>query len=146
MSKYASNTKGAKNFKRYFKAAKPTEQFVAGHCRRSRDKEKRATQREMLNKKKSEDDTVAGHEEDEGWNDDEGGKNVLKSSSISVSTDAASSSDDDRHYHYSIRFFGKKYACTAFEIFRVAFYLLMVYNWNGIYHGPCKFAHVSFII
>jgi hypothetical protein len=32
--------------------------------------------------------------------------------------------------------FGKKYVYTSFTLWRIAFYLLMAYNWQHIFHGP----------
>lgn len=52
--------------------------------------------------------------------------------STSTSTKSTSTSTTTS----SIIIFGKKYVYTSFTLWRIAFYLLMAYNWQKIFHGP----------
>ena len=53
-----------------------------------------------------------------------------KSTSTSTSTSITTTNTS------SIIIFGKKYVYTSFTLWRIAFYLLMAYNWQKIFHGP----------
>jgi hypothetical protein len=54
-----------------------------------------------------------------------------KSTSTSTSSTTTTSTSTS-----SIIIFGKKYVYTSFTLWRIAFYLLMAYNWQHIFHGP----------
>ena len=58
-----------------------------------------------------------------------------KSTSTSTSTKSTSTSTTTTTTS-SIIIFGKKYVYTSFTLWRIAFYLLMAYNWQKIFHGP----------
>ena len=61
---------------------------------------------------------------------------VTTTSTTSTSTSTKSTSTSTTSTTSSIIIFGKKYVYTSFTLWRIAFYLLMAYNWQKIFHGP----------
>ena len=57
-------------------------------------------------------------------------------STSSTSTKSTSTSTSTSTTTSSIIIFGKIYVYTSFTLWRIAFYLLMAYNWQKIFHGP----------
>ena len=53
-----------------------------------------------------------------------------------TATSTKSTSSSTTSTTSSIIIFGKIYVYTSFTLWRIAFYLLMAYNWQKIFHGP----------
>ena len=64
------------------------------------------------------------------------GVTTTSTKSTSTSTSTKSTSITTNTNTSSIMIFGKKYVYTSFTLWRIAFYLLMAYNWQKIFHGP----------
>ena len=62
----------------------------------------------------------------------EGGVTTTSTTSTSTSMSTSITTTNTS----SIIIFGKKYVYTSFTLWRIAFYLLMAYNWQKIFHGP----------